>query len=149
MANDELSLKNLTPFQITPEMVKASMQAVEDQKAAYIAKYGKEEGEKRYFEDWIKNNEIEIEKSTNTRMYTMGRVSFSMFARIPQYAINEFDKRCRELYGDRYDEIVNDPIPNDPRIAELLIQEALQTGRWEVLPDELVDEYWKRANQES
>ena len=145
MANDELSLKNLTPFPITPEMVKASLKAVQDQKAAYIAKYGKEEGERRYYADIEHNDDIELDKTINTNMYHMGRMSFSMSTHIPKYILDMFDDRRREVYGVQYDEIINSPIPNDPRIAELLIQEAIQTGNWEVLPDELIDEYRKRT----
>lgn len=63
MANNESSLKNLTPFPITPEMVKAGMKTVQDQKAAYVTKYGKEEGERRYYEDMDRRNEIEFKKA--------------------------------------------------------------------------------------
>lgn len=60
----------------------------------------------------------------------------------------EFNKkqedRQRELYGDRYDELVQHKY-GDSRVVELLLQDAIRTGKWKELPDELWDEYKKRV----
>ena len=47
----------------------------------------------------------------------------------------------RTLYGDdRY------AWPNyDPQAGELLLRDALRTGKWKELPDELQDEYHHRS----
>lgn len=53
-------------------------------------------------------------------------------------------KRLMEIYGDRYMELAFHK-PNDPRVNELLIQDALKTGKWKELPDCLQAEYHRRA----
>lgn len=54
------------------------------------------------------------------------------------------EARMRELYGDRYDELSH-CMPRDERVKECLIADALKTGKWMELPDELRDEYFRRA----
>ena len=49
-------------------------------------------------------------------------------------------KRTHELYGDKYDELIHHE-RGDSRVAKLLLDDALRTGKWKELPDELQKEY--------
>ena len=53
-------------------------------------------------------------------------------------------ERERELYGDRYDEF-RGHLDGDTRVAELLLRDAIRTGKWKELPDELQAEYHERV----
>ena len=55
-----------------------------------------------------------------------------------------FLERMHELYGDEFDELRHH-MDADSRVIELLIQDAIRTGKWKELPDELQDEYHKRV----
>ena len=50
----------------------------------------------------------------------------------------------QELYGDDYDELRSYKNA-DPRVVELLLDDAVRTGKWKELPDELQPEYHKRV----
>lgn len=54
--------------------------------------------------------------------------------------------RMHEIYGSRYDELRHHE-PCESWAAELLLNDAVKTGRWKELPDELQDEYHKRAKK--
>lgn len=57
------------------------------------------------------------------------------------------EDRMHELFGDKHEELQNHPM-RDSRIAELLIADAIKTGKWKEFPDELQDEYHKRISEE-
>ena len=48
----------------------------------------------------------------------------------------------------RYRRIKYRPISHDPFVGELLIRDAIKTGRWKALPKELQDEYHRRTSGE-
>lgn len=52
--------------------------------------------------------------------------------------------RMLEIYGDQYDELLVHEY-GDPRAVELLLNDAIKTGRWKELPDCLQDKYHKRT----
>lgn len=60
--------------------------------------------------------------------------------------LREYYAREKEIYGDQHDELMNHE-PDDPRVNELLIQDALRTGYWRELPKSLQAEYHKRLNK--
>ena len=60
------------------------------------------------------------------------------------------EKRARELLGNDYDRLFMKPpqtIPWEPiaEVGELLIEDAIKTGKWKELPNELQDEYHRRV----
>ena len=54
------------------------------------------------------------------------------------------ETRCHELYEDKYDEL-NTHGPRDDRVAELLLDDAVRTGKWKELPTELQARYHERV----
>lgn len=56
----------------------------------------------------------------------------------------KWEARMRELYGDGFDDLRLHG-PCDSRVGELLLADALRTGKWKELPDELQGEYHRRA----
>ena len=143
--NKDLPLENLTMMEVSTEEIRAALTAVQARRESYHTVYGYEEGERRYRADTKREQDIDFEKDTNVALYEMGRISFTTSALIPDYVHEMFDQRRHELYGEQYDEIVSHPVMKDPRVAELLLQEALRTGEWFVLPDELVSVYGERS----
>lgn len=145
MPDNELSLKNLTLFVFTPEAVHAAQDAVKNAKQQFQDVYGEEEGEKKFYEAVAKADHIAIMKRVNTRIYRSGRFTDMPGQHIPAVMQARFDKRLKEVYGEQYDALMRSRTYNDPRVAELLIQDALRTGNWQMLPDMLLDEYRRRS----
>ena len=66
---------------------------------------------------------------------------------ISEYACrvrSEFGPRLNVIYDDRYNELCCHA-PNDPRVNELLLKDALKTGKWRELPECLCEEYHRLA----
>lgn len=56
----------------------------------------------------------------------------------------KLESRRRALYGDDYDTLRYHR-DKDDKVAKLLLDDALKTGMWKELPDELQDEYHRLA----
>lgn len=84
-------------------------------------------------------------KFINTAIYhgETATISCSTMKQFEEFNKKQEDRQ-RELYGDRYDELVQHKY-GDSRVVELLLQDAIRTGKWKELPDELWDEYKKRV----
>lgn len=145
MTHEELSLENLTPSDLSPSLLKWTMARQNSCKLSYYEKYGREEGDRRFCMDAIERNRSTIRRSVNTRIYFTGEVNDPFNPEATRAEEEEFEARLREVYGDQYDELVLHRVKRDPRVAELLIQEAMRTGVWEELPKELQPEYRKRV----
>lgn len=141
-----LDLKNLTvPFG-SSKQVDECFARVEAKKQAYREKYG-DAWEKALLEDRERENRIMRDKMLNSMLYSTGELGYSQhdINRWPEATRERFEKRRHEVYGDQYDELMSSRSKPEPRVGELLIQEALRTGYWEALPDCLVAEYRRRV----
>lgn len=144
MAGNPLSLRNLTRFDFSAEKMAAFNAGWDAMEQSYKDRYG-EKWQEMMDADFERRNEIARRQWVNERIYVFGRICMFPSEKHSDRAIAEFDARLREVYGSQYEELVQDRVIRDPRVAELLIQEALHTGEWEVLPDSLQAEYHKRA----
>ena len=101
----------------------------------------------RWVFEWAKEQglfvtETDRMKDVNTFIYQtachfrqgLGSVYFNEKLRMREY----------ELFGKDYDRLFFHK-PHDPEIAELLLQDAVKTGKWQELPDCLQDEYKRRT----
>lgn len=145
MADNPYSLKNLDSYISSQEMIRKAMAKVETAKQAYRDKYGAEEGERRYRADRADASRKAIRRMVNERIYLFGANSEFLNRFSCDASRKRYEDRFRALCGDQYDEIAAYRTEEDPRVAELMIQEALQTGVWDELPDVLQVEYWKRV----
>lgn len=145
MTDNPYSLKNLLPYGPSPEMIREAMAELEAAKQVYRDKYGDEEGERRYYADQDEADRKVVRRSINERIYAFGTNSEFLNTFPCDSVKKNYDDRFRALCGDQYDEIAVYRTEEDPRIAELMIQEALQTGVWDELPRSLQPEYWRRV----
>lgn len=142
----KLDLSGLTSFPITQEACDAAHEKVEAEIASFKAKYG--DG---WYKAWFEHccgldlGYDRAMKLMNEAAYYSGYISISGDCSVIRRETEKFDKRLHDLYGDRYDELIRTHEHCDPRVGELLITEALHTGRWKELPDELQGEYKRRV----
>lgn len=147
VSDDELGLSRIPFPEFDKEAMARAMAETDARTAEYKTKYG-DDWLKHYASDIAAEND-ERHRISNARLMngaiydgTWLRVSSDYRATMELRA--KQDARMHELYGDRYDEL-REHGPDDPRVAELLLEEALRTGDWKVLPEELHEEYHKRA----
>lgn len=115
----------------------------ENQKIAeYEAKYGKAEGLRRYMEEMCGRPDPDFDedmKAINTYVIWYG----GPILRPGDFSRKAHD-RMHELYGSEYAALcVHDERAS--HIGELLIMDAVKTGKWKELPDELQAEYHRRV----
>lgn len=145
MANNELSLENLTPVELPADKILGALARYNAEKQAYRDKYGKEEGEKRFYDALEEAERSSIRRKINERIYATGSLVDDLNRCPTEVSKRRFEKRLREVYGDEYDWLVVHRAPYDERVAELLIQDAIRTGAWEELPKALQSEYQRRV----
>lgn len=139
---DELSLKNLGSYgmdDIGAER-RAKMKACREEREAYKRRYGSQ-WLKKYMDDkGLACDYDSCLKIVNEAIYYGGRphITGTFEALVSCYDL--YEKRAHEFYGDRYDELVYHD-PGDRHIAKLLLDDAVKTGKWKELPDELQSEY--------
>lgn len=139
----EMSLENLTMFDFSDEAWHAFQARIAARDHEYKDKYG-DKWKEKLDEDRQKEQESSHRKYINESIYGLGRLWQDAHYKPTQRELDEFDARLHEVYGDQYDTLVQSRIDLDPRVAELLIQDALRTGRGDELPDMLQDEYNRR-----
>lgn len=144
MSVNPMSLENLAMPDFSSERFAEHRARMDAEKREYQAKYG-DQWQEHLRADREKAQQIIVEKSINSRIYATGTPRYMRTDRVLPGEEEIFDARLHELYGDQYDELTTKRERCDPRVAELLLQEALRTGRWEVLPDILQSEYHERA----
>lgn len=114
--------------------------------AEYVRKYGREEGLRRYAMYLVTDDTIDYDvdlKDVNLAVYC-GAAPMSTNRKLFLAFEKRYEARMRELYGDRYEELKNHR-RGDSRVVEILLQDALKTGKWKELPNQLHEEYKKRA----
>ena len=146
MAKHPLSLKNLTRFDFSREKMAAFNAAWAAREQAYKDKYG-DKWQEQMDADYERNQDIERRRWFNTRIYNIGQLRIFPTDRFTPADEADFERRLHEVYGDQYDTLISDRVRRDPRVAELLIQEAIRTGKWDVLPDELQPAYHERVDK--
>ena len=146
MAEHPLSLKNLTRFDFSREKMAAFNAAWAAREQAYKDKYG-DKWQEQMDADYERDRCIRWRRWVNGRIYTIGQLRIFPTDRFSPEKEAYFEQRLHEVYGDQYDALISHRIRKDPRVAELLIQDAIRTGEWELLPDELHPAYHERVDK--
>lgn len=143
MAGDErftgdLDLGGLTRHLADAETIRKIVKETDMEVAEYKAKYGKD-----WFVHYFKDTSGMVDYDED-----MKDINFIIWYDAPILTPGKFrldvDRRMHELYGDQYDTLRHHK-PKDSRVGELLIADAIKTGKWEELPDELQPEYHARV----
>lgn len=139
---DELSLRNLDSYGLDSIDVerRSKMEAGRKEREEYKRKYGSLWMTKYMEDKGLVCDYDSCLKIVNEAIYYGCRphITGTFEALVSCYDL--YEKRAREFYGDRYDELVYHE-PGDRHIAKLLLDDAVKTGKWKELPDELQSEY--------
>lgn len=141
-----LNLGQLTEFQFAPGTIKAVCAETEREKAEFKAKYGADWKKKWMHHVCHQHDYDDRLKAFNMFIYQSGVMHVLGNGAAPRQIMTAFEQRCREVYGDEY-EVLKRHDYADPRVVELLLQDALRTGKWKALPDELQEEYHRRVSK--
>ena len=147
VSEDSLSLSGLSPlFRTKEERAAARARVAAGRKL-------REEYERKYGDKWMEVYELDmglrvdydtILKSINEAIYHGTGLGISGYGPTVHKIHERFLSRMHELYGDAFDEL-RYHANVDPRVVALLLEDAVRTGKWKELPDELQDEYHKRV----
>ena len=141
-----LDLNQLTEFQFAPGTIAAAHAKTEREKAEFKAKYGADWKKKWMWHVCHPHDYDANLKFFNTVIYHNGVLNVCGTGDVVRRDMAAFEKRCREVYGDEYDALKWHEYA-DSRVVELLLQDALRTGKWKELPDELQEEYHRRVSK--
>lgn len=144
MDKNLLSLENLD----IPEFDKAHIQETKrmmyEKQERYRKKYGKD-WRQHYYHDLVDPGYDVDLKFANECIYA-GRVPGTTIQPGQRsFTMERFWEQAKRIYGSTEWAVLLHA-EGDPAIAELLLQDAVSTGKWKELPDCLQDEYYKRIN---
>lgn len=139
----DLDLGGLTMPKFDWERIRKNRARRRAEQAEYKEKYGDD-----WFEKWWNDKNPEPDYDTDMK-FINNAIYYGDIPRVTGLGDNVkehrkmIDNRLHEIYGEQYAELVFHA-PGDPRAVELLLQDALKTGKWKELPDCLQEEYHKR-----
>lgn len=147
---NSLSLSGLTEFDLDFDSLDRIKSEDEQKQQMYKDKYGDDWFMEYCYGEGIFDRDEDCYdsymKGINTAIYYGCWSSVSGNSKYVMLVPKMQEDRMHELYGDKYEELKNHPAA-DPRIIELLINDAIKTGKWRELPDELQEEYHKRVDK--
>lgn len=141
---DPLDLRNLWTPDFDTSEVHTALAAYEAEQQRFRELYG-DRGEAMFSAELRRRGEVKKRKWLNCLIYGIGHYPYDATARVTDTERMELDMRLREVYGDQYETIKNNRVECDPRVAELLVSEAIRKGSCEELPDELIAMYHERV----
>ena len=115
--------------------VHAIKNSAEREIGEYKAKYGDAWSE-RYLQDCCGDDDYSAD------MHTVNSAILYGTSLIGTRFFDMQETRMRELYGSQYDEL-RQHLARDERVIELLLADAVKTGRWRELPEELLSDYYR------
>lgn len=149
---DSLDSKSLDLNQLVNPLGKVSKEDMQKivqkqraEQAVFKEKYGDD-----WFRHWVDATSYhpptdydEFAKRINTMIYEC-RIDFCGSPEFLVMARKRYMARLNELYGGV---LSNIPVhmPRDTYVTELLLNDAMKTGKWKELPDCLQDEYHRRV----
>lgn len=140
----ELSLDSLAGVSMDAERIRRSAREDECEVEKYKRRYGADWFEV-YRRDKNPRPDYDVEmKLINSTILHGTYLCVSGSGPVVARTRARMAERERELYGDRYDEF-RGHLDGDTRVAELLLRDAIRTGKWKELPDELQAEYHERV----
>ena len=132
--------KKLAGDPVASEAAARAISETKRSKAEFQARYGKD-----WFREWVKATSCSVDHDLRLRSYNNAIYGTGVFgvSGDPASVVDElagYELRCRNLYGDQYNEL-RIHSDKDSRVVKLLLDDAVQTGRWKELPEELHAEY--------
>lgn len=146
MTRSDVSLDKITLFPFDTAKMDAFAVQLAAKEQDYKDKYG-DQWQAKYLDDAARKYQTSRNKYINGLIYYIGKLTVSFVDDTTPEERAMFDQRLHAVYGEQYDELIENRTAWDPRVGELLIQEAIQTGTWEELPDQLQAEYHKRIGE--
>lgn len=157
MKNNDINPKELNLNQLTmiPQDLEAAKERVrkakiesEREEKEYQEKYG-DEWKKQWMKDKMPDvGYSKIAKSINNAIYYGRQIGVFGNPRSLMEKRQKQDQRMRNLFHGKYD-IWNLPDPENSDVADILINDAIKTGKWQELPDALQPIYHKRIKDPS
>lgn len=115
----------------------------------------KQECKEKYGDDWWEHYLKETdpsyginfqEQSTNQDIYE-GHISIILYnPPHARYMEEQYYEKLKRLFGRRWKRYIKHK-PNDPKVNDALIKDAIKTGMWKELPKELQEEYHRQAGE--
>lgn len=138
LLKENLSLDGLTmPDLSRGGAVHAIKNSAEREIGEYKAKYGDAWSE-RYLQDCCGDDDYSAD------MHTVNSAILYGTSLIGTRFFDMQETRMRELYGSQYDEL-RQHLARDERVVELLLADAVKTGEWRELPEELLSDHRKET----
>lgn len=141
----KLTLSSLPTLEFDPEVVRK----VNEEDDRLVA-----ELKQKYGDDWLEHYVAAMvcdfdtmAKWVNVCIYKGSLVHTLDDPGFDEELARRYKERTRYLYGDMYDKLIHHE-KKDRRVAELLVMDAIKTGKWKELPDELQSEYHNRVGGE-
>lgn len=145
---DSLSLKDLDlpDSDVKPYRLREEFEKCSEEQEQFRKFYGKD-----WFRKWCEyvhlNPDYDVHlKLVNSAIYYGSeiRMCTADLSAIMEIR-NLLESRRHELYGSDYERLRHHE-KGDPEVVELLLADAIKTGKWKELPDCLQEEYHKRIN---
>lgn len=141
----DLSLSGLTMPDFDSEEMRMRAKEFKEGEKRYKKMYG-DEWQTKYMHDLGILRDIDYDedmKLINLGIYCGEPFSVSGYGEHAKEFREKQELRMREIYGDDYATLRGHKF-GDLTVVEMLLNDAIKTGKWKELPDELQDEYHKR-----
>lgn len=139
----DLELSGLSAPEVDFSDVKEYLGQMDELFEECVGKYGADEGSsifvKELFGDRLADYDCDS-KTVNCAIYDGCMPLVTASGNRVKHLAKLYEQRMRELYGDDYDDLV-DHARGDKRVVQLLLDDAVRTGKWKELPDELQGMY--------
>lgn len=138
LRESDLSLKGLDMPTGMRELGRAVRESTEKEIAEYKARYGD-----RWFEHWDEDRGDAGDWDPDMYLFNCMILYGTVAGCSNKRESDGLDARMRDLYGDEYESLKQHG-SWDKHVADLLIADAIKTGKWRELPKELWPEYRER-----
>ena len=146
MNKNPLDLNGLTMDDIDFSGVREALEKDKQMEAEYQRKYGDDWWE-HYIADTDPDYDIDLDECSVNRAIFGG---YRLLIMGHPAAVARKEKlywtKLKRLFGPFYKRYV-DHKANDPKVNKALIKDALKSGKWRELPEELQDEYHRLAGE--
>ena len=144
MNKNPLDLNGLTMDDIDFSGAREGLERAKQMQKKYQEKYGDDWWE-HYFEDTNPRHDVDWDEETiNEAIYNGHRLCISGDPIWMVKMEKRYWDKMKRLFGPFYKEYVRHG-HNDPKVSKALLKDALKSGKWKELPEELQEEYHKMA----
>lgn len=144
MNEKDLNLDGLTMDNIDFSGVREALKKDKQMEKEYQDKYGDDWWE-HYLSDTNPYHNIDLdEKSINEAIHGGYRLCITAHPAVIKRLDDKYWEKMRRLFGRFYKRYVEHE-PNNPKVNKALVKDALKSGKWKELPEELQEEYHRLA----